>query len=141
MFADLNGDGWLDLLVGTVTQGVLCYLNDQHGHFTNATTQAGTASPFANETLALADIDGNGTLDLYACNNRTEDIRDWPRVPVVYVNKKPTVPSHLRNRITLENGVLQEYGEPDILYLNDGRAHFRSVSFTNGAFFDPRGEF
>src|SRR5439155_203676 len=33
-----------------------------------------------------------------------------------------------------------EFGEPDILYLNDGRAHFRSVSFTNGAFFDERGE-
>ena len=139
VFADLNGDGWLDLLVGSASQGVFCYLNDQRGRFTDATAQAGTASPFANETLALADIDGNGTLDLYVCNNRNDDIRDWARVPVTIVNKKPTVPPHLRNRITFENGVLQEFGEPSILYLNDGHAHFRSVSFTNGAFFDAQG--
>jgi hypothetical protein len=140
VFADLNGDGWLDLLVGSVSRGVLCFLNDQHGHFTDATAQAGTASPFANETLALADIDGNGTLDLYACNNRNEDIRDWPRVPVTYVNKKPTVPPQLRDRIMFENGIMQEFGEPDILYLNDGLAHFSFASFTNGAFYDARGE-
>lgn len=139
VFADLNGDGWLDLLVGSASQGVFCYLNDQHGRFADATAQAGTASPFANETLALADIDGNGTLDLYVCNNRNDDIRDWARVPVTMVNKKPTVPPHLQNRITFENGVLQEFGEPSILYLNDGRAHFSSVSFTNGAFFDAQG--
>lgn len=140
VFADLDGDRWLDLLVGTVGRGVLCYLNDGKGHFTNATTQANTASPFATETMALADIDGNGTLDLYVCNNRAEDIRDAARVPITYVNKVPTVPPNLRNRITLASGVLQEYGEPDILYLNDGRAHFRAVSFTNGAFFSARGE-
>ena len=136
VFADLDGDGWLDLLVGSVARGVFCFLNDQKGHFTNATDQAGTATPFANSTLALADIDGNGTLDLYACNNRNDDIRDLPRVPMMYVNKKPTVPPQLQDRIILNNGVIQEFGETDILYLNDGRAHFRSVSFTNGAFFD-----
>src|SRR5213593_3476234 len=140
VFADLNGDGWLDLLVGSASQGVLCFLNDQHGHFTDATTQAGTASPYANETLALADIDGNGTLDLYVCNNRNDDVRDWPRIPITFVNKKPTVPAQLRDRITLETGTVQEFGEPDILYLGDGSAHFRSVSFTNGAFYNARGE-
>src|SRR5439155_12378372 len=140
VFADVNGDGWLDLLVGSISQGVLCFLNDQHGHFTNATVQAGMAGPYANETLALADIDGNGTLDLYACNNRADDVRDWPRVPVMLVNKKPTVPPQLRNRITFESGTLQEYGEPDILFLNDGRAHFRAVPWTGGAFLDEQGK-
>src|SRR5262249_41336634 len=35
VFADLNGDGWLDLLVGSASQGVFCYVNDQRGHFTD----------------------------------------------------------------------------------------------------------
>ena len=121
VFADVNGDGWLDLLIGSVGRGVFCFLNDQRGQFTDATTAAGTATPFANQTIALADIDGNGTLDLYACNNRNDDIRDWPRVPIMFVNKKPTVPPQFQNRLTFHAGVLQELGEPDVLYLNDGR--------------------
>src|SRR6185295_2685539 len=60
VFADVNGDGWLDLLVGTANHGVHCFLNDGRGKFSDATAQVGTASPFATETLALADIDGNG---------------------------------------------------------------------------------
>src|SRR5437867_1360647 len=83
-------------------------LNDGQGHFANATAQARTASPHATESLTLADIDGNGTLDLYVANNRNDDIRDWLRIPVMMVNKKPTVPPALRDRITFENGQLQE---------------------------------
>ncbi len=140
VFADVNGDGALDLLVGTASAGVRCFLNDGHGKFSDATAAAGTASPYATETLALADIDGNGTLDLYVANNRTEDIRDWPRIPMMFVNRKPTIPPQLRDRIALENGQIQESGEPDLLYLNDGRGHFKAVSWTNGAFLDAAGK-
>ncbi|HKX62527.1 MAG TPA: CRTAC1 family protein, partial [Verrucomicrobiae bacterium] len=140
VFADLNGDGALDLLVGGSPFGVRCYLNNGRGSFKDATIEANTAHPFSTSTLALADVDGNGTLDLYSCNNRAEDIRDRPNVPVVFVNKKPTIPPDMRHRLAIENGVLQESGEPDILYLGDGHAHFRSVSWTNGAYFDARGD-
>ncbi|HXJ74715.1 MAG TPA: VCBS repeat-containing protein, partial [Candidatus Dormibacteraeota bacterium] len=139
VFADIDGDGWLDLLVGTVGQGVLCFLNDQHGHFKDVTASANITNAFGTETLALADVDGNGTLDLYVANNRTDDTRDWPRIPVMYVNKKPTVSPQLRNRLTFENGVVQEFGEPDTLYLNDGRGHFSAVPWTNGVFLDEKG--
>jgi hypothetical protein len=37
VFADVNGDGWLDLLIGTVGRGVFCFLNDQRGQFIDAT--------------------------------------------------------------------------------------------------------
>src|SRR5262245_55402893 len=62
VFADINGDGFLDLLVARLGSGVLCFLNDGHGKFTDATQTAGTASKSGSATLTLADVDGNGTL-------------------------------------------------------------------------------
>lgn len=140
VFADLNGDGWLDLLISSVGQGVLCYLNDGQGHFTEVTAKAGTGSPFASTTMALADIDGNGTLDLYVANNRTRDIRDYSgQLSLPVRNGQLTVPPPLADRLVIENGRILEYGEPDQLLLNDGQGHFSPVSWTNGVFLDEAG--
>jgi hypothetical protein len=71
---DLNDDGALDLVAGGPAQGLL-YLNQGVGHF--ATTAVNCAAPpaqvrcFASQgvdQLALADLDGNGTLDLLAAH-------------------------------------------------------------------------
>src|SRR5882672_9648299 len=132
VFADINGDGFLDLLVATTGNGVLCFLNDGQGKFSDVTTAAGTATKYGSVTLALADVDGNGTLDLYVANNRTDDIRDAGEVDLRMVNGKLTVPPSLTNRLVVINGRVMEYGEPDILYLNDGQGHFAPVSWTNG---------
>ena len=140
VFADINGDGFLDLLVATTGSGVLCFLNDGHGKFSDVTQSAGTASPYGSVTLALADIDGNGTLDLYVANNRTDDIRDHGQVDLQMINGKLTIPPSLRGRLVLINGKLLEYGEPDFLYLNDGQGHFTPVSWTQGAFLDEVGK-
>jgi hypothetical protein len=139
VFADINGDNFLDLLIATTGGGVECFLNDGHGHFKNFTTAAGTATRYGSVTMALADVDGNGTLDLYVANNRTDDIRDHGQVDLQMVNGKLTIPPSLRNRLVLINGKLFEYGEPDFLYLNDGEGHFTAVSWTNGAFLDEAG--
>lgn len=79
-FADLNGDRDLDLLVSVNGRGVLCFLNDGRGHFREATATAGTGGRSGSTTLDLADVDGNGTLDLYVTHYRNEDIRDRGRV-------------------------------------------------------------
>jgi enediyne biosynthesis protein E4 len=139
-FADINGDGFLDLLIATTGNGVACFLNDGRGHFSNFTAQAGTATKYGSVTMALADVDGNGTLDLYVANNRTDDIRDRGRVDLQMVNGKLTVPPALTNRLVVINGKLFEYGEPDVLYLNDGHGHFNAVSWTGGAFLDEEGK-
>src|SRR5438874_4445186 len=121
VFADVNGDGWLDLLVATTGDGVYCFLNDGHGKFLDSTQAAGTATKFGSVTLALADVDGNGTLDLYVANNRTDDIRDQGQVNVQMANGKLMIPPALRDRLVVVNGKVLEYGEPDVLYRNDGK--------------------
>src|SRR5262249_7336222 len=119
VFADVNGDGTLDLLVATTGNGVLCFLNDGHGKFSDVTSVAGTANKFGSVTLALADVDGNGTLDLYVANNRTDDIRDRGEVDLRMVNGQLVVPPSLSDRLVVVKGKVLEYGEPDFFYLND----------------------
>jgi hypothetical protein len=139
VFADINGDGWLDLLISTTGQGVLCYLNDGHGHFTDATATSGTGSHFGSVTLALADVDGNGTLDLYIANNRTSDIRDRGQIDMSMRRGQVIIPPQFRDRLLVMEGRLFEFGEPDQLLLNDGQGRFTEVGWTNGFFLDEDG--
>ena len=139
VFADINGDGYVDLLVAVSGGGVICFLNDGHGKFANMTQAAGTASKFGSMTMALADVDGNGTLDLYVVNNRTDDIRDRGHVDIQLVRGKLTIPPLLKDRLLFMNGQLMEYGEPDVLLLNDGRGRFTPASWTDGIFLDEAG--
>ncbi|HEY6225763.1 MAG TPA: CRTAC1 family protein [Verrucomicrobiae bacterium] len=140
VFADINGDARQDLLISAMGRGVLCFTNSGNGKFENATGFAGTANPFAAMTMALADVDGNGTLDLYVTNYRTNDVRDTGRVNLQSVNGKTVVPLGLQNRFLMVDGKVQEYGEPDLLYLNDGHGHFTPVSWVKGAFRDENGQ-
>lgn len=139
VFADIDGDGKLDLLISTSGNGVVCFKNNGKGRFTENTRLAGTASPFGATTLTLADIDGNGTLDLYVTNYRTNDIRDAGQVDLQLVGGQLVVPPAMRNRLLLVEGTVQEYGEPDILYLNDGAGHFTPTPWIDGRFRDERG--
>ena len=140
VLADVDADGALDLLVAANGRGVLFWKNDGQGHFTDRTKEAGTGSLFGSMTLALADVDGNGTLDLYVANNRSDDIRDRGEVQLSMVGGKPTVPAALRNRLVIFRGQILEYGEPDVLLLNNGRGQFTPVNWTTGAFLDERGQ-
>ncbi len=140
VFAELNGDGWLDLLVSTVGNGVLCFMNNGDGTFTDRTQVSGTASKFGSSGLALADVDGNGTLDLYVGNNRAEDIRDRGRVELQLLRGQVLVPPALKDRLVVTNGEVLEYGEPDQLLLNDGKGRFAPVSWTDGRFLDEDGK-
>lgn len=139
VFADVNGDGFLDLLISVTGRGVLTFLNDGHGRFLDSTAAAGTGGKLGSTTMALADVDGNGTLDLYIANYRTDDIRDHGQVSVSMVNGRPVMRGADTNRFLLVNGQLAECGQPDQLLLNDGAGHFKPVSWTDGSFLDESG--
>ena len=69
--------------------GVLCFTNKGDGTFVDCSESAGTLSKYGAMTMALADIDGNGTLDLYVANYRVEDSRDraeFDKIDIFNVN-------------------------------------------------------
>ena len=146
--ADLDGDGALDLVVNSLGQGTRVFHNDGRGHF----TETARLNPGrAGMSLALADVDGDGDLDLYVTNYRLVSLRDDPgatfrireeggRQRVVAYNGRSTTEPDLIGRFYLGPSGVQENGEADVLFLNDGHGHFTPVDWTGGAFLDEDGK-
>lgn len=153
VFADVDGNGTLDLLVNSIGGGTRLFLNDGKGHFHEATDR-GLVRKYGATTMTLADVDGNGSLDLYVANNNSPTaLGDEPNTrftlhvvdgkPVVAaVDGKPVAGTDLMGRYDVSpfEHSIREHGQADILYLNDGQGHFTPVSWTNGAFLDEAGK-
>lgn len=150
-FADVDGDGDLDLLLNALGGGTRLFRNDGHGRFTEDTTAAGIRSRTGATSLALADVDGDGDLDLYVTNFRPSTILDQQSARfslrnerggavVTALNGRPTTDPDLTNRFELgRNGEVIEFGEPDVLWINDGTGHFTAAGWTDGTFLDEDG--
>jgi enediyne biosynthesis protein E4 len=151
VFVDLDGDGDLDLLVSSVRHGLTAFLNNGEGHFRDVTVERGLASTASGTSMTLADVDGDGDLDLYAANYRSTTMRDTfgmrlrirqvdGRPVITRVNDRPVTDPDLIGRFTIdERGNIIENGEADHFYLNDGAGHFRLVPFVGETFSDEDG--
>ena len=69
LWADLDNDGYLDILCGN-SDGHNAYLrNNRDGTFTNLTEAAGLRlQPYRTRSINVADIDADGDLDIYTAN-------------------------------------------------------------------------
>ncbi|MBM3841471.1 MAG: VCBS repeat-containing protein, partial [Verrucomicrobia bacterium] len=150
-FADIDGDGDLDLLVNSLGGGTRIFQNDGKARFQEITAQSGVASKAGSMSMALADIEGDGDLDLYVANFRPTTIQDQittrfsvrpigDRHVVTHVNGQPATSPEFTNRfVVTPAGSVLELGEADFLFLNDGKGKFTVVPFTDGAFLDEKG--
>ncbi len=151
VFADMDGDGDLDLLVNGIAAGTRLFLNDGHAHFTEA-RNSGLSRTASSTSLALADIDGDGDLDLY-CTHYTDTLvlsdptvritteRRDGRMIVSRVNGQPASEPPWKDRFEVApDGTVLELAEVDGLYRNDGAGHFTAIQFEPGTFLDEDGK-
>ncbi len=146
VFADVDGDGDLDLLVNSIGGGTRLFRNDGKGRFTEA-RNSGLVQKFGATSKTLADVDGDGDLDLYVTNYRTTNYKDAPpdvKMEARVVDGKVVVKPEDRFFGMIgkrgDGFAVVEKGEADFLYLNDGHGHFTPVPWTGGNFLDESGK-
>ena len=129
-FLDLDGDGDLDLVVNTVGNGTRIFSNNGSGGFQASPTLLNER--VGGMTIASADVDGDGYLDLYLSNYRTAGLMDMPNARATFrtvngklemerVNGRPVTDPDLAHRFRVgAHGEVEELGEPDAFYRNLG---------------------
>ena len=67
-FVDIDGDGDLDLVLLSTTGPNAIFINDGKGHFTEHRDLGLDTAGKGGTTITMADVDGDGYLDLYVAN-------------------------------------------------------------------------
>lgn len=157
VFADIDGDGDLDLIVNSIGGGTHIFFNDGKGHFREGAQVLNRAA--GGTSLSLADSDGVDRPNLYIANYRAATILDAPgtrftmkmvgnKPEVSMINGKPLTDPEWTNRFEFRTALdaqgrgrlaREELGEPDAYFKNDGHGNFTQIPWTNGTFRDETG--
>ncbi len=155
VLADVNGDGSLDLLLTSLGGPNALFLNDGKARFTEDTTYPGWASRAGSTTMTLADVDGDGSLDLYVANYKAYTANDLysPQARAFDQVVKRTGPKSFEVaepyrkdykvvlREDLQSVVLVQRADPDWFYRSDGKGHFTPEPIAhNPRFLDEDGK-
>ncbi len=151
-FVDVDGDGDLDLILLATSGPNAIFINDGTGAFTERRDLGLDTTGRGGTTIAMADVDGNGRLDLYVANYKAWNIDDsippQRRAPNQIVrqvgpNAFEVVPEHRAHyKIVMRPDMgglrMTTRAEPGDFYQNvDGR--FVRVPLTAGRFTDADG--
>jgi hypothetical protein len=152
--ADFDGDGDLDLILVAIGGPNALFLNDGTGRFAEIGSEAGLTSSAGSSTIAAADVDGDGDLDLYIANYKAYTTLDrispqqraFDQVvrqlgPRRFEVREPYRKDYkLVDREDLGGISLVQRADPDFFYRNDGAGRFvREPIAGNPRFRDEHG--
>lgn len=128
-FVDVDNDGWLDLYACNLDGPNALFMNQGNGRFIEQAKSRGVQFAGASTMCSFADYDRDGDLDLYLVNNRILSIlEEQPVIKIRKVGGRPTVHPDFAEQYFLLDGRVQEAGQKDCLYQNDGSGHFVEVT-------------
>jgi hypothetical protein len=150
-FADVDGDGDLDLFVCNLESPNLLYVNQGNGTFVERAGPFGLGTVAASTGVAFADYDNDGDLDLYLLTNRVlrltlppeivagitlpKDLRRsrdelFPPFPPLVRDGKPFVPPGYEDHFFTVPGAPAAFqaGQRDRLFRNDGYGRWVDVT-------------
>ncbi|MFO7845434.1 MAG: FG-GAP-like repeat-containing protein [Balneolaceae bacterium] len=134
LFADVNGNGHLDLLVTSIEKENTLYINDGNGNFERK-ENSGLGPSDGSMSMALADINGSGYPDLYIVNYKKKSVRDiYPFKDLARENMvfRDSLIAPYNEEFALikrddQASDPRELGEKDELYINNGDGTFSRV--------------
>ena len=130
-FADINGDTWLDLIIGTINSGLVILQNNKGKSFKRINHNINIDNESSIYGIALTDIEHDGDLDMYISTYRNYSVRSNNNIifETKFIGGKQVIDYGINpktntkipgNRFHIsENGKIFEMGVFDYLFLNN----------------------
>lgn len=152
-FVDFDGDGDLDLILVATRGPNAVFVNDGRGTFTERRDLGVDTTGKGGTTIAMADVDRDGDLDLFVANYNPYNVDDSlppaqrsfdQVVRQTGANSFEVAPEHrahyrLVHRPDMGGLRMSQRGATDDFYLNEG-GRFTRIPFDAGRFRGPNGE-